>query len=579
MSDPIVPAKTAISTFRDAGYKNTASAIAELIDNSIEAEAKEIQILAFQEYVNHGERSVLRVTKIAIYDNGCGMSPETLCVCLQFGNGTRLDSREGIGRFGIGLPNASISQCKRVDVYSWQGKECHRTYLDVDEVIDKEQQNVNPVTPCDIPSELVGEIDGRIGQSGTFIVWSNCDRIDVARSKTLYNRMSRDLCRSYRHYLDSDNDYGDKRAIKMIICGDDREVLPLCSNDPLYILTPNNVPGYEGDSTNEPYGEPIIVPIQYGFGGDISNVEIRFSIAKPETQALGGASKVGRHYRENTGISFVRAGRQIDFGTFGYFNDRDERERWWGCEIRFTPVLDELFGVTHTKQSVRGINFLDEDEFRKENPDDYDDILEHDFRTKMRIELSRRFTHFHRDAMKTIISRGAGTRGETAFERAGPDASTRIANEQLRDAKAHTRSAAEGAQKTDRQKKGEWKERLLEADETLTTGEAETIAGDKIPLKIEKDFRSWPGTQFFTVEITGATAVVVINRGHPFFTEMYERLMQAEDQKEVDSLDLLLMAYARMEDELYSKIDDLDEIREHWGRHVKSFLKELSSSA
>ena len=149
MSDPIVPAKTAISTFRDAGYKNTASAIAELIDNSIEAEAKEIQILAFQEYVNHGERSVLRVTKIAIYDNGCGMSPETLCVCLQFGNGTRLDSREGIGRFGIGLPNASISQCKRVDVYSWQGKECHRTYLDVDEVIDKEKdQHCVEKLPC-----------------------------------------------------------------------------------------------------------------------------------------------------------------------------------------------------------------------------------------------------------------------------------------------------------------------------------------------------------------------------------------------------------------------------------------------
>ena len=44
-TSPIIPADTAIETFRDNGYKNTASAISELIDNSIDAKAKNIQIL------------------------------------------------------------------------------------------------------------------------------------------------------------------------------------------------------------------------------------------------------------------------------------------------------------------------------------------------------------------------------------------------------------------------------------------------------------------------------------------------------------------------------------------------------
>ena len=60
----------------------------------------------------------------------------SLKTSLQFGNGTKLKSRKGIGRFGIGLPNASISQCRHVEVYSWQNSKCLQTYLDIDEKIN-----------------------------------------------------------------------------------------------------------------------------------------------------------------------------------------------------------------------------------------------------------------------------------------------------------------------------------------------------------------------------------------------------------------------------------------------------------
>ena len=145
MPNSIIPARTAIETFRDAGYKNTASALAELIDNSIESGAKDIQVLTFEEQVTVRQRLSSQIQEVAVYDDGCGMSPDVLRICLQFGNGTRLRSRSGMGRFGIGLPNASISQAQRIDVYSWINGECHHTYLDIEQIKDENLKDVNPV--------------------------------------------------------------------------------------------------------------------------------------------------------------------------------------------------------------------------------------------------------------------------------------------------------------------------------------------------------------------------------------------------------------------------------------------------
>jgi len=391
VADAIIPAMTAIETFRDAGYRNTASALAELIDNSIEAKATDVQVFTFEEQIQIKSRTVYQIQEVAVYDNGEGMSPKVLNVCLQFGNGTRLQSRSGMGRFGIGLPNASVSQARRVEVYSWKDGKCHHTYLDVDEVKEKNLHTVNPVVETKLPKSYAESIDGEIGPSGTLIIWKKCDRLDMARSRTLYKALNQDLCRIYRHFLDDDDSYGKKVKIRLITTGKDRKILDLRANDPLYLMVPNNVPGCEEEPTNVMHGTVVDIPIEYDHDGNTSSVQIRFSIALPETQAMGGNSPVGQHYARNTGISFVRAAREIDFGSFSYYNDKDERERWWGCEIRFEPILDELFGVTNNKQAVRGVTFLDEKEFRKEHPEDWQEIVGHDLKMQLRHELSRVF--------------------------------------------------------------------------------------------------------------------------------------------------------------------------------------------
>src|SRR3546814_17186215 len=88
------------------------------------------------------KRQRARMTEIAVIDNGEGMTSEVLTMALEFGNGMRLADRSGIGRFGMGLPNASISQCRRLDVWTWQAgpDNAVHSYLDVDDIRSEERR-------------------------------------------------------------------------------------------------------------------------------------------------------------------------------------------------------------------------------------------------------------------------------------------------------------------------------------------------------------------------------------------------------------------------------------------------------
>lgn len=101
-----------IETLRGLGY-STATAIADIIDNSIAAEARNVDI----EFVWAGADSL-----ITILDDGCGMDDAELDLAMRLGEKSPLDSRgeTDLGRFGIGLKTASFSQCRRLTVASRQ---------------------------------------------------------------------------------------------------------------------------------------------------------------------------------------------------------------------------------------------------------------------------------------------------------------------------------------------------------------------------------------------------------------------------------------------------------------------------
>ena len=375
-------------TIRSTGYKSADNAIAEIIDNSIEAEAKDTFIIASEGEIDGGKG----ITQIAFLDNGLGMDEKTLKIALRLGASRKRENREGIGRFGVGLTQASMSVCTRVEVYSWQGgiENCKRVYLDLDEVARKQQMNFI-VSEAQVPDEYSKylyrkwpefedqKIDFR--ESGTLVIWKRCDRNLPKKMKTLLDSLQKNLGRKFRYLIES------KKQRIFFITPDNEElneeILP---NDPLFLMKNNLVLGdpkkpgefrlRNGGDFKEPIFEPFCiegsnengeneVEVEYYDNKEkkkkTSKVIIKFSVVREEFYSAKYINKkpglldLGKKFVKNlSGISVVRANREIDFGRFG-FNEKSDyvpEDRWWGCEIRFSPELDEAFGVSNNKQGV-----------------------------------------------------------------------------------------------------------------------------------------------------------------------------------------------------------------------------------
>ena len=110
LSFSIIDPGMTVKAMRDSGYKSTTHALAELIDNSIESHATAIEVFGVSRRDDRTGRFTLK--ELAVLDNGEGMDGDTLRGSLRYGHGTRQE-RRGIGRFGLGLPNSSMSQARR----------------------------------------------------------------------------------------------------------------------------------------------------------------------------------------------------------------------------------------------------------------------------------------------------------------------------------------------------------------------------------------------------------------------------------------------------------------------------------
>jgi len=149
MGASIVDIQNMGDALRNTGYKNIESAVAEIIDNSVEANAKNIFLILREGIATSGRKVV---TEIGFLDNGDGMSLNVLGSCLGIGASTR-KARKGMGRFGVGLPQASLYACPEIEVYSWQTgvENAHKVYLDINKIKDGEQKEIEDPALTQIP--------------------------------------------------------------------------------------------------------------------------------------------------------------------------------------------------------------------------------------------------------------------------------------------------------------------------------------------------------------------------------------------------------------------------------------------
>jgi DNA topoisomerase VI subunit B len=159
----IVP-ENFIQATRDSGYKTLGSALAELIDNAFEAQATIVSVAigTFSEAETYD-------TQVVVSDNGRGMDGNTLAHALQFGWSSRFNQRNGHGRYGMGLPNSSLSHAGRVEVYSARsGKTPASVFLDVDDVASGRSAGI--LCPKSISRSAFRELSP-FG-FGTVVVWA-----------------------------------------------------------------------------------------------------------------------------------------------------------------------------------------------------------------------------------------------------------------------------------------------------------------------------------------------------------------------------------------------------------------------
>ena len=379
----IVDPKLTAQAMRDNGYKSTTYAIAEIIDNAIESGAETIQLFGLSkvEFVKQRKRN--RLKELAVLDNGCGMDKDTLRGALRYGYGTR-QARNGIGRYGMGLPNSTMSQCRCLDVWSWQSRPSNalHTHLYLDDVENGLREIPEPILKS-LPSRYRQASQTELGESGTLVLWRELDRTQWTSVEKTFEQTEYLLGRIYRRFVakrserihenDTRNEeLGLQRTISLIPMIQINEkievqrdnIVNVRPNDPLYLMAGTSCPEEFGEGRMfEELNEPLNIPISYE--NKKYNVRLRASYARalardpwhsgatwPEDlkERDAGFTPWGKHAANNTGVSLIRAHREIQLDTSWVADDT--RERWWSIEVDFPTALDELFGVTNNKQGA-----------------------------------------------------------------------------------------------------------------------------------------------------------------------------------------------------------------------------------
>jgi hypothetical protein len=156
-----------LEALRGLGY-TTATALADIIDNSIAARADRVDLL----FSWAGAASTIAVT-----DNGEGMDERELDLAMRLGEKSPLDLRAAgdLGRFGLGLKTASFSQCRRLTVASRKEGAIHCLRWDLDVLAASTDDGWHLLEgPAEGSESLLAPLHD---QRGTVVFWENLDRI------------------------------------------------------------------------------------------------------------------------------------------------------------------------------------------------------------------------------------------------------------------------------------------------------------------------------------------------------------------------------------------------------------------
>jgi hypothetical protein len=175
-----------MATARSFGNYDLAAALADLVDNSIQAEAENIWI----NFDPEGDDVIVRIR-----DDGRGMQEDALIEAMKPAsrNPEEPRDRNDLGRFGWGLKSASLSQARVLTVVSWVNGALRAARWNIDDLADWAMD----VFDAKEARELLAAEPG--SASGTEVIWTRCDRLyDADPQATLDERLNDKIAHARR---------------------------------------------------------------------------------------------------------------------------------------------------------------------------------------------------------------------------------------------------------------------------------------------------------------------------------------------------------------------------------------------
>ena len=554
----------ALDSLRSSDF-DALSAYGEVIDNSIQAEAKNISLI----FEKSRTQRTSTIDHLAFGDDGQGMDAATIASCLKLGWSSRFNDRTGIGRFGVGMVLGAIHECKRIEVFSKRNEDEKWlwTYIDLDEIEEGKIEEIPVPKNKKIPDRYIDLVGS---QSGTLVLWSKYDRQKESADKIISDSHQY-IGRTFRKFIWSDIN------IKI-----DGELVK--AHDPLFLNV--NKTQFPNDPVSKEY-EPFEFqwPIRdekiQKKWGEMGTVKIRMSLLPEELrpyQGSGGSkeSKLRQIDDQQQGISILREGREVFFGTIPYWSfvkmgkstqntwSFTEIDRFWGCEISFGAELDTAFEVKNIKRGARP------------EPDLLKLIKEKITPTRKAANeaVSDYWTKIKQENDKKNDESNSNLKRHSSHAKVENVAKNSITTA----SKLNQELSPEDVVKKHLEK--------VHLDETQKQGYRELFSAQ--PYTIADD-EGWRGSTFWEVTTGGNKIFMSYNLKHEFLKELRKLEQEISDETDREKLkslskkitamvDLLLVSYAKATSQFDNtetvSVDDLiGTLNENWGQTLRSFVK------
>lgn len=339
-----------LESLRNMGY-DCSTAIADLVDNSIVANASEIRINIFPKQDS-------QPAAVVIEDNGKGMGRDELHEAMRFGAFQEYSPND-LGRFGLGLKTASLSQCRTLTVSSKPKvarntrsiRHCMR--WDVDHVYETDDWDLLLLSDNELEKwekEILNE--GTSSGNGTVVLWTDLDEALPLLSSTdareqekflaqLIMEISAHLRMVFHRFMQGT--VPGRRKLDIYVCGE--KLLPwdpFCRDEKTHELDIVKLPVVSIDPDGSKLRENITI------GPFILPREDEFSSPTAWRDASGP-----RNWNQQQGFYFYRNSRLLQAGGWSYLRTPDEHTKLLRVAVDFSSDLDAAFSINVTKMRAK----------------------------------------------------------------------------------------------------------------------------------------------------------------------------------------------------------------------------------